>query len=156
MNDNRLTIGELAARFGLKSSAIRFYERTGVLPEAERESGRRRYGADGVRRLEILQAAKRAGFSLDETKKLLETVETGAPAFEVVRELAERKLPEIERLIDHALSVRNLMLLAATCDCASFDACTLFDADRATRRTSGCPTKAGRAPSHSSLSIGCL
>lgn len=129
MDETTLTIGQLAARFGLNTSAIRYYERTGVLPEPERESGRRRYGADAVRRLEVLTAAKRAGFSLDETKVLLEAAEAGTPAFEAVRELAERKLPEIDALIERAVNVRSWMLAATACDCVSFDACALFDAN---------------------------
>jgi DNA-binding transcriptional MerR regulator len=66
-----LTIGQLAQRFGLKTSAIRYYERIGVLPEPERHSGQRRYGADAIKRLEVLDIAKRAGFSLDEARVLL-------------------------------------------------------------------------------------
>ena len=55
-----LTIGQLAHGFGLKTSAIRYYERVGVLPEAPRESGQRRYTADTVRqRLESSAVAKR-------------------------------------------------------------------------------------------------
>jgi len=123
-----LTIGQLAARFGLNTSAIRFYERRGVLPPAERESGRRRYGADAVRRLEVLDVAKRAGFSLEEAKVLLQSADAGTPAFEALRELAGRKLPEIDALIARAEAMRGWMLAAADCDCTTFDVCELFGA----------------------------
>src|SRR5215213_3404188 len=99
MDDTMLTIGQLAERFGLRTSAIRYYERIGVLPEPLRESGRRRYGADAVKRLEVLEVAKRAGFSLEEVRLLLQRTDAGDPAFESMRELAARKLPELERLI---------------------------------------------------------
>jgi hypothetical protein len=55
--DETLTIGQLAQRFELKTSAIRYYERVGVLPEPARESGQRRYGADAIKRLEVLEVA---------------------------------------------------------------------------------------------------
>ena len=127
--DSTLTIGQLASRFGLNASAIRYYERTGVLPAPERESGQRRYGADAVRRLEVLETAKRAGFELSEAKLLLTSVDAGTPTFEAVRELAARKLPDVEALIARAEAMRGWMLEALDCDCVSFDVCALFAAD---------------------------
>jgi MerR family redox-sensitive transcriptional activator SoxR len=126
--DETLTIGELAQRAGVATSAIRFYERTGVLPEPERVSGRRRYGPDAVRRLEVLGVAKRAGFSLDEAKLLLQSADAGTPAFEAVRDLAERKLPDIDALIARAHDMRSWLLAATDCSCTTLDVCGLFDA----------------------------
>lgn len=128
--DETLTIGQLAERVGLATSAIRFYERTGVLPEPTRVSGQRRYGPDAVRRLEVLQVAKQAGFSLDEAKLLLQRAEAETPAFEAVRELAQRKLPEIEALIARAQAMRSWMLTATDCSCTTLDVCALFDPRR--------------------------
>jgi MerR family redox-sensitive transcriptional activator SoxR len=125
MNDT-LTIGQLAARAGLNTSAIRYYERVGVLPRPERRSGRRCYGPDAVRRLEVLDVAKRAGFTLDEARVLLQRTEAGTPAFEAVRELAARKLPEVEDLIARAEAMRAWMTTATECTCETLDACELF------------------------------
>jgi DNA-binding transcriptional MerR regulator len=129
--DDSLTIGALAARFGLKTSAIRYYERVGVLPQPARESGQRRYGPDAIRRLEVLEIAKRAGFSLDETRVLLQGAEAGTPAFESLRALAARKLPEVEALIARAQAMRDWLLIANDCSCTSLDVCALFDGERA-------------------------
>jgi MerR family redox-sensitive transcriptional activator SoxR len=128
MDDATLTIGQLAKRFGLKTSAIRYYEANGVLPEPARISGQRRYGPDAVRRLEVLDVAKRAGFSLDEARVLLQSGDAGSPAFEAVRELATRKLPEIDALIARAQAMRSWLLTATDCSCESLDVCALFDA----------------------------
>jgi MerR family transcriptional regulator, redox-sensitive transcriptional activator SoxR len=125
--EETLTIGQLASRAGLATSSIRFYERTGVLPKAERVGGRRRYGPDAIRRLEVLEVAKRAGFSLDEAKLLLRTADAGTPTFEAVRELAERKLPEVEALIARAEDMRSWLLAATDCTCTSLDVCGLFE-----------------------------
>ena len=46
-----------------------------------------------------------------------------------LRELAERKLPEVEQLIDRAQAVRVWLKTATGCDCASFDVCALFGED---------------------------
>ena len=72
-----LTIGEVARRAGLNTSAIRYYESRGVLPQPERESGRRRYTEETVQRLHVIEVAKRAGFTLDEARVLLATAHDG-------------------------------------------------------------------------------
>lgn len=133
MNET-LTIGQLAERFGLNTSAIRFYERAGVLPSPARAGGHRRYDADAVKRLEVLEVAKRAGFSLDEARLLVERSEAGTPAFEALRELSERKLPEVEALIARAEAMRTWLLAATDCSCQTFDACSLFDGSELPRR----------------------
>jgi len=127
MDDTTLTIGQLAKRFGLRTSAIRYYEANGILPEPARESGQRRYGPDAIRRMEILDVAKRAGFSLDEARVLLQSADAGTPAFESVRDLAARKLPEVEALIARAQAMRNWLLTATDCSCTTLDVCALFE-----------------------------
>jgi MerR family redox-sensitive transcriptional activator SoxR len=127
MDDATLTIGQLARQFGLNPSAIRYYERTGILPAAERVSGRRHYGPDAVRRLEVLEAAKHAGFTLDEARLLMQRTEAGTPAFEAVRDLAQRKLPDVDALIARAQEMRTWLLVATDCSCTSLDACALFE-----------------------------
>jgi MerR family redox-sensitive transcriptional activator SoxR len=124
-----LTIGELARRAGLRTSAIRYYESVGLLPEPARASGQRRYGDDTVRRLEVIGVAKRAGFSLDEARVLLGTGNGGPPAHAQLRELAERKLPEVDELIARAQAMRAWLLTARACECETLDVCGLFDPD---------------------------
>ena len=126
MNEVTLTIGQLAQRFGLNASAIRYYERVGVLPEPARESGQRRYGADAVKRLEALRAAKQAGFTLEEARLLLQRSEAGDPLHGPLRELALRKLPEVEALVNRTVTLRDWLLAAADCTCETLDACALF------------------------------
>jgi len=124
--DQTLTIGQLAQRFGLKTSAIRYYERAGVLPEPARESGQRRYDAGAVNRVAILEVAKRAGFSLAESRLLLERTEAGSAASEVLPELAGQKLLELDALIARAQAMRAWLLAASGCACPTLDVCALF------------------------------
>jgi MerR family redox-sensitive transcriptional activator SoxR len=88
-----LTIGEIAARAGLNTSHIRYYERVGVLPTADRESGRRRYHEDVLHRLAIIDVAQRAGFTLDEIRDLTGPTNTGAHAGERIRSWPSRSCP---------------------------------------------------------------
>jgi len=127
MDEVTLTIGQLARRFGLNASAIRYYEANRVLPEPRRENGQRRYGADAVRRMEVLDVAKRAGFSLDEARILLQSSDAGSPAFKALRDLAARKLPEVEALIARAQAMREWLFTATDCSCRSLDVCALFE-----------------------------
>ena len=127
MSRATLTIGDVARQVGLNTSAIRYYESVGVLPEPERISGQRRYTPQTVQRLHVIDVAKRAGFTLDEARVLLDTDERGAPAFEQLRELAQRKLPEVDALIARASAMRDWLSTAAGCNCRTLDVCALFD-----------------------------
>jgi MerR family redox-sensitive transcriptional activator SoxR len=122
-----LTIGEVARQAGLKTSAIRYYERVGVLPAPERVSGQRRYTSETVQRLHVIDVAKRAGFSLADAKLLLQSTDGGAPAFAQLRELSLRKLPEVDALIQRAQAMREWLTIARGCDCETFDVCGLFE-----------------------------
>ena len=113
-----LTIGEVAARAGVNPSHIRYYEDVGVLPEPERVRGQRRYDEAILQRLSVIDVAQRAGMSLDEIRDL------SGP--EELRDLADRKLPDIEALIVRAQAVREWLDLARRCECATVDVCRLF------------------------------
>ena len=126
-----LSIGEVAERAGLRASAIRWYERVGVLPEPERVSGRRRYEPDVLERLAVVDTAQRAGLTLEEIRELLDGADAGEPVGDRLRELAERKLPEVEALIARAEAVRGWLQAAAQCRCPTLEECALFEPSRA-------------------------
>lgn len=121
-----LAIGDIAARAGLRPSAVRYYERIGLLPEVERVGGKRRYAPDVLERLAVIATAQRAGLSLGEVRELLDGVDAGEPAGERLQALARRKLPEVEALIAQAEAVRGWLLAAEQCRCPTLDDCPLF------------------------------
>ena len=125
-SEARLTIGQVAERAGIRVSHIRYYEEVGVLPEAERVSGQRRYREEVLHRLSIIDVAQRAGLSLDEIRQLTGPESRGEEASVRIRELSERKLPDIDALIERAQAVKRWLEVAKTCDCASVDVCALF------------------------------
>lgn len=79
--------------------------------------------------MEVLDIAKRAGFTLDEARVLLQSAEAGTPAFASLRDLAARKLPEVDALISRAQAMRTWLLTATDCSCTTLDVCALFDPD---------------------------
>jgi MerR family redox-sensitive transcriptional activator SoxR len=130
MEEATLSIGEVAEKTGVSVSAIRFYERDGLLPEAERVGGQRRFTEDAVQRLGIIDVAKQAGFSLDEVGVLLTSIDEGAPAHEQLQVLAARKLPEVDALIERATAMRDWLTVASNCGCESLEGCGLFVSDQ--------------------------
>jgi DNA-binding transcriptional MerR regulator len=122
-----LTIGAVAAMTGRSTSAIRYYEQIGLLPEPERVGGRRRYGPATVRTLAVIETGQRAGLALDEIKALLSASPGDPAAVERLREVASRKLPEVVALIERSELVRGWLELATQCECPDLDQCPLFD-----------------------------
>jgi MerR family redox-sensitive transcriptional activator SoxR len=120
-----MRIGEAAQRAGVRVSLIRYYEEVGLLPEAERVSGQRRYDESVLRRLAVIDVAQRAGLSLEEIRDLLE--HGNDPMSDRLRELADRRLPEIDALIERAGRVRRWLQAAQSCGCKAIDDCKLFD-----------------------------
>lgn len=120
-----LSIGEVADQAGVRASRIRYYESIGVLPIPERFAGQRRYRADVLRRLTVITAAQRIGFTLDEIRQLLGP--GNRPAHERLRTLAIDKLPEIDELIHRAITIRKLLVTCAICECDSLDQCPILD-----------------------------
>jgi MerR family transcriptional regulator, redox-sensitive transcriptional activator SoxR len=138
MSEKTLSIGEVAKGAGVNVSAVRYYERHGLLPEADRVGGQRRFDAATVQRLGLIDVAKQAGFSLDEIRVLFDSIDDGAPAHRELRALAERKLPEVEALIERAQAVRVWLTAATACGCDTLEECTLFAGGVADLEVTGC------------------
>ena len=120
-----MRIGEAARRAGVRVSLIRYYEEIGLLPEPDRVSGQRRYDDTVLRRLAVIDVAQRAGLSLDEIRELVE--HGNDPMNDRLRDLAARRLPEIDALIERAQRVRTWLQDATSCSCERIDDCALFD-----------------------------
>ena len=114
-----LAIGEVARRAGLRPSALRYYERLGLLPEPRRDSGRRRYDDAILLRLRVIGFARECGFTLREIRQLF----AGRPYSATLRALAGRKLVELERAIERVHVMRGLLRLGLRCDCLTLEQC---------------------------------
>jgi MerR family redox-sensitive transcriptional activator SoxR len=125
--ETRLTIGEIARQSGKTPSTIRFYEEIGLVPAPERVEGRRRYHPEFLRTLAVIDTAQRAGLTLDEIRLLLDASPADRNSTERLREVAERKLPEVDDAIARAEIVRGWLRDAALCHCPTLDDCPLFD-----------------------------
>lgn len=119
-----LTISEVAREFGLRCSAIRYYERIGLLPPAPRISGQRRYDATALHRLAIIQRARELGFTLEEIRQLFFGFRDITRASDRWQELSQRKLRELDHWMDRIKEVRALLKkLMNGCRCDTLDQC---------------------------------
>ncbi len=118
-----LTIGETACRAGVPASTLRYWESTGLLSSPERVGGKRRYDPDDLRRVALIQLSKRAGFTLAETRVVLSGFSRGTPPPAVWRELAKRKLPEIDRKLAEARAMKAILEAGLGCECLTLEDC---------------------------------
>jgi MerR family redox-sensitive transcriptional activator SoxR len=123
-----LTIGEVARRAGVATSSIRYYESIGLLPEAARLHGHRRYGPEVLDRLAFVDVAQSAGFKLEEIKELMRGADGADGMASHLQALSTRKLEEVQALLDRTQAMKQWLEAANSCECASPDECTLFAA----------------------------
>jgi MerR family redox-sensitive transcriptional activator SoxR len=119
-----LRIGEVARRAGIAASAIRYYEKQGLIPVADRRGNARVYGPDILDRLALIELAKSAGFTIAETGRLLRGVSRRTPPAPRWRALAKQKLSEVEARIAEAERMRAVLHAVIRCECPSFEDCT--------------------------------
>jgi MerR family redox-sensitive transcriptional activator SoxR len=117
------SIGEVARRAGIRTSAIRFYESAGVLPAPARVNGRRRYDAQVLSALTIIQVAQKAGFTMAEIKTLFTGFAPGTPASARWQALAGRKLEEVTAQIEQLHGMQRLLETAMQCGCVDLEEC---------------------------------
>jgi MerR family redox-sensitive transcriptional activator SoxR len=124
-----ITIGEVARRTNVRASAIRYYERVGLLPEPVRVHGRRRYEQEVIDQLSLIKGSKRAGFTLREIRVLLHGFPAEVGAAERWRTLASEKLVEVHGLITQLGEIRARLKTALRCECSSLGECAELMAD---------------------------
>ena len=121
--ENDLAIAEVARVFGIRTSAIRYYEKIGILPLPSRRSGQRRYGESVLFRLAVIQRARETGFTLDEIRRLFFGFRPGTRPPKRWRELSERKLTELQDRMERLKTMETLLKRLENCRCSALDEC---------------------------------
>ncbi|GAB2517100.1 MerR family transcriptional regulator [Nocardiopsis aegyptia] len=117
-SDGELTIGELAADFGLATHVLRHWESVGVLHPARRVGDRRRYNDEHRFRVALILQAKAAGLSLEQIREVVE-----APDGTARRDRLTAFLAELDERIERLRSARELVAHAVGCPHEDFLAC---------------------------------
>jgi MerR family redox-sensitive transcriptional activator SoxR len=134
-----LTIGEVARRSGVATSALRFYEERGLIHSERTAAGHRRYPRPVIRRVAFVVFAQRIGLSLDEVGRELEKL----PGNRVPRRSDWAKLSNswtarIDERIAELERLRAGLTECIGCGCLSLDRCKLANPqDRAGRHGPG-------------------
>ena len=122
-------ISEVAHTTGLQSSALRYYEKVGLITPVGRAGGRRQYDPSVLNRLAAIALLQEAGFTIGEVRQAL-GAENAA-----WRTLARQKLGELDAHMARVASAKELLVSALRCDCAGLDTCELVSTRRGRHRT---------------------
>jgi DNA-binding transcriptional MerR regulator len=119
-----LTIGELARRTGVATSALRYWEQLGLLSAPARVSGQRRYPLSAVEQVGVLLLLRDVGFSLRDLGVLVASPRAATADW---RKVHERKLAELDQRIAEAQAARTAIAHALACPHGSIFECPTFD-----------------------------
>lgn len=146
--DNLFTIGELARNAGVTTSALRYYEERGLLPEPIRISGQRRYPESTARQVAAVLLYSEAGFTLTEQKTLIATSKAADR-----KQLMQRKLAELDDQIAKAQAAREAISHALHCPHEDITQCPNYNAG-ITARLAGQPLSQSHQRLHTNDSTG--
>jgi MerR family transcriptional regulator, redox-sensitive transcriptional activator SoxR len=127
---SELTIGEVSARSGVASSALRFYERQGLIATTRTEGNQRRYDRGVLRRIAFIQAGRAAAVSLADINAALATLPAGrTPSRKDWERLSNRWRNDLDARIATLQALRERLTTCIGCGCLSIDACELLNPD---------------------------
>ena len=136
-----LTIGELSERSGVSTSALRFYERQGLIESRRTSGNQRRYARTTLRRVAFIRASQSVGIPLSLIKEVLSFLPKGAPPTKEFWVRASHCWTnELNARIAKMERMRDRFTRCIGCGCLSFDECTLVNqGDRLAREGPGAP-----------------
>jgi MerR family redox-sensitive transcriptional activator SoxR len=124
------SVGEIATRAGVATSALRFYEANGLIVSERNEAGHRRYAADVMRRVGFIKVAQRVGLTLGEIKAALDSLPSSrTPNRREWAKLAASWQPILDERIALLESMKEQLDGCIGCGCLSLDTCALYNPD---------------------------
>jgi MerR family transcriptional regulator, redox-sensitive transcriptional activator SoxR len=126
--DDLLSIGEIGRRSGMAASALRFYEREGLIEAVRSPGGQRRYRRSVLRRLAFVRAAQNVGLTLDEIRAALAALPAGrTPTRADWARLSRSWRARLDEQIAGLEALRDGLTSCIGCGCLSLRSCTLFN-----------------------------
>ena len=118
-----MAISDVARVFGLRTSAIRYYEQIGILPRPMRKNGQRRYDKNALFRLAVVQRARETGFTLEEIRELFFGFPPGTRPPKRWHELSERRIAELRIRMKRLKLMQTLLKQMQACRCNALEEC---------------------------------
>ncbi len=136
---SQLTIGELSERSGVSASALRFYERQGLIAARRTDGNQRRYDRVTLRRVALVQAGKAAGVPLERIRAALDSLPPGrSPTRRDWERLSRSWAHELDERIELLQAIRGRLTTCIGCGCLSLRTCSLLNpVDEAALRGAG-------------------
>ena len=122
-----LTIGEVASRSGVSQSALRFYERQGLIAARRTAGNQRRYPSVTLRRIALVQAGKAAGIPLERIRAALDTLPDQKPTKRDWERLSRSWAAELDERIATLEAIRTRLTTCIGCGCLSLQTCGLLN-----------------------------
>lgn len=123
-----LTIGDVARRSGVATSALRFYETKGLIRSERTAGNQRRYERSTIRIVSVIKAAQRLGVGLDEIAERLDTLPSrGAPTAADWAEMARGWQVRLDDRIAALQRLRDNLTGCIGCGCLSMERCALWN-----------------------------
>jgi MerR family transcriptional regulator, redox-sensitive transcriptional activator SoxR len=121
-----LTIGEVADRSGFNASALRFYEREGLIASTRNAGNQRRFEPGVLRRLAFIRAARHVGLTLDEIRAALDRLPQGrTPTKSDWTRISRSWRSRLDEEIDALVALRDGLDRCIGCGCLSLRSCQL-------------------------------
>jgi MerR family redox-sensitive transcriptional activator SoxR len=125
---SELSIGEVSARSGVSPSALRFYEREGLITAQRTDGNQRRYPGVTLRRVALIQAGKAAGIPLERIRAALDTLpDDRQPTKHDWERLSSSWRRELDERIATLEAIRNRLTTCIGCGCLSLKTCALLN-----------------------------
>ena len=136
---NRLTIGEVACRSGVRTSTLRYYEERGLISSERTTGGQRRYTRETLRRVSVIRAAQILGLTLKEIRSALnELPQARTPNRHDWERLSQTWRSSLDSRIAELEALRDRMSGCIGCGCLSLENCGIFNpGDRAANAGAG-------------------
>jgi MerR family redox-sensitive transcriptional activator SoxR len=127
---SELSIGEVSARSGVATSALRFYEREGLIEAARTDGNQRRYDRAVLRRIAFIQAGRAAGVALGEIRESLDHLPSSrTPSRKDWERLSNKWRDDLDARIETLQALRDRLTTCIGCGCLSIDQCDLLNPD---------------------------
>ncbi|MDX3227145.1 redox-sensitive transcriptional activator SoxR [Streptomyces sp. ME19-01-6] len=123
---HELTVGDLSQRSGVPASALRFYEREGLIHSRRTTGNQRRYTRDALRRVAFVRSSQRVGIPLARIREVLSRFpEDHVLTKQDWAEISECWRADLSERIDQLLNLRDSLTDCIGCGCLSIDRCAL-------------------------------
>ena len=131
----RLTIGQLAERAGVATSALRYYESRGLISAERSEGNHRLFAPAMLRRVSLIKAAQAIGISLSEIQDALDALPSGrTPTAADWARMSARWRGDLDERIARLVDLRDRLSDCIGCGCLSLQTCAIFNPDDAASR----------------------